>query len=142
RATGSPAALPAGVDDRASDPVDVRGGSPGPNGLDRGGPGASDERVDPDELGRRLPHRERARRIAVVPVELPAEVEHDRVALLEAAIAGLVVGRRGVGSSADDREVGPRVSVFDEQAPEIGRDLDLRATAEWHRTEIVVGPVR
>ena len=77
-------------------------------------------------------HVDGARGVGAVAVLQAAEVEDDHVAVLDRAVAGLVVRVGAVRPGADDGEVDLRMAMVDEQGGEIGGDLGLLAAGETH----------
>src|SRR5215217_7412477 len=72
-----------------------------------------------------LPDDDGPRDVRSVAVDEPAEVEDDRLAGADPAVARVVVRRRCVGPGRDDREVDRLVAVRAKQVGELGRDILL-----------------
>ena len=119
-------------DDASADGIDVFARSPDDSRVDRRGLCALQDRVQLDELVRRLtdvdaPSDVAAVADAVVTDHRAPEVAQDDLAFLDHVIAGIVVRAGGVGAGGDDGEVHP-VMPFGEDAPaQIGRHLGLGA---------------
>src|SRR5688572_1146151 len=71
-----------------------------------------------------------ARDVGAVPLACASEVENDRVATSDAAIAGLVVGRRTVRPGGDDGECDLLMTFLAQERGEVRADLALRAASE------------
>ena len=76
------------------------------------------------------PTRHRAGGVRAVAVHQAAEVEDDRVAVLDDPVAGLVVRVGAVRAGADDGEVDLLVPELAQQAGEVGGDLGLLPAGE------------
>src|SRR6476620_7381552 len=98
-------AVPRLGDDRTRHPVDLLAGHAGPDGVEARLLGGPHDVVHLLHLVARFTDRHRARRVRTVAVPQPPEVQHDRVAGLDHAVAGLVVRIGAVRSGADDGEV-------------------------------------
>ena len=88
-------------------------------------------------LVRRLAHMDGARSIRAVAVLEAAEVEHDHVAVLDRAVAGLVVRVGAVRPGASYGEVDLRMAVLDEQTGQVGGDLGFLAPREPHLKKLL-----
>ena len=129
----------AGVGDHlARGAVDLLARDPRPHRLEGGLLGLADDVVDlsaPRSVGASDVHG--AGRVGPVAVLEAAEVEHDHVALLDRALAHLVMRVGAVGPGAHDGEVDLRVAVLAQQAGEIGGDLALGAPGELDADDLL-----
>src|SRR5207342_3593278 len=90
----------------------------------------------------RLADVDGARRVRAVPVLGAAEVEHDHVALLDDAIALLVVRVRAVRARGDDRELDRGVAVRLQELGQLSGDLRLGPAGEARRRGVLEDGVR
>ena len=131
-----PVAEPALGDHRPRDAVHLLDGEPRPDLVHGGLLRRVHEAVDRPEPLRRLPHHHRPRGVAVVAVELAAEVEDDDVAVRDRTLAGLVVRRCGVRAAGHDREVRRPMTVLHQQPREVGRHLPLGPSRERQTDDV------
>ena len=68
---------------------------------------------------------DRARDVGPVAAQRPADVDDDRLAAGDDALARVVVRRRAVGSRGDDRELGVLVALGDEALADLAGDIRL-----------------
>ena len=94
------------------------------------------------ELGLGLADERRAGRVAAVAAEAPADVEHERVSLLDHPIPGLVMRARRVRTGRDDRESGRVVAGLEQELADVPAHLALRPPRQpltHHRSHDGVG---
>ena len=128
-------------DDGTRRSVDLLARHAGADGLESGLLRVPDELVDGALLVGRLAHVDCPRRVGAVPVLQPAEVEHDHVALLDHARAGLVMRVRAVRPRRDDGEVDAGMAVPQQELREVGGDVGLLPTREPELEEVGEGGV-
>ena len=117
------------VDDRPSGGIDLDAGDTGPYHIDRGLLRLAHDVMDLLQLDRRLPERDRAGHVGVVAVDERPHVELDHVALLQDAMARLVMGLGSVLAEGHDRiESEPIRTRLEHQALELPSDPSLRDT--------------
>src|SRR6185312_9256409 len=141
-AVDEPLAVPGAGDHAAGGAVDVLAGGAGADRVERGLLGEADDVVHLRLLLGWLADVDGAGRVRPVAVLRAAEVQDDHVALLDDAVALLVVGVRAVRAGGDDGELGPLVSVCDEEACELGGDLGLGPAGEAARRDLLEDGVR
>ena len=90
------------VDDLPGGGIDLGELDAGPDRLDCRGLGLLDDVMDLSVLWRHPPEREASGDIAAIALVSGAEVDQDRVLLLELPFAGLMVRPGGVGPEGDD----------------------------------------
>ncbi len=123
-------AVPGGLDHRSRGPIDLADRDPGAHDGSRGRLRLLHDGMHLGQQPIGLPHRKRPGRVAAVPVEHAAEVEHDGIAGLDRPRGRFVMRRGRVGPGGHDREVHAVVSVGEEPLGEVGRDLVLATTRE------------
>jgi len=86
-------------------------------------------------------HPDGAGRVAHVARQRAADVQNDRLAGLDAAVAGVVVGRSTVRSGSHDREVGDVVTLVRQTAPDFAAHLRLGPADQRSGGDRLDGPV-
>ena len=77
-----------------------------------------------------LTHMDRPRDVGAIPTHTAAEIEHDRVAFSDTAVAGFVMRRRAIRSRSDDRESHLIVAFRSQEVRQVRSDFALRPTGE------------
>ena len=93
-----------------------------------GGLGQAQHLVERGEIGGRLAHERGPGRVRAIPRSGSADVQDDRVAVRDHALAGAMVRARGVRPRGDDRKVGGLMAGCQQQLADPGADLRLGAS--------------
>ena len=115
RAMEEALAVAGGLDHRSRGPIRPRGSRPRDAPTARAADCASCTTACTSTRSGGAPDRQRPGRVAAVPVENAAEVQHERVAVFDDALGGLVMRRGRVRPGSDDREVDPVVAAREQQ---------------------------